>query len=214
VRAPAIGGSVVDAATGKPIASAAVQIRSTSRDLDDAPRLWRIAGTVGLLATVPSGADGRFTFATSARENLTFDVTAPGYAPARVANLPRDGAADVALKLEPGGFTVAGTVRGALDGAPFPTTAYLMDEAGPRVFRAPVAADGTFAFRGIPSGTFRAYADRDDRPLFSGLLGDAAHAACDHLHAEGRGIEVTVGADVDGVALELGEKTPFPGFTG
>jgi len=171
---------------------AIVQARSVSRDHDDVPRLWKLAGTVGLLASVRSDETGGYRFDLSTRDEVALTVDPP------------DGET----------FRVAGLVTGPVEGPPFTTTVYLMEDSdqtspGERVFRARVQSQGSFAFTEIPAGTYRAYVDRDDRALFSGLYGTSAHAIVDRLHAPGRGQRLDVHANISDLELEFNHPTVF-----
>ncbi len=203
--APPISGRVIDGASGAPIRGAAVRVARTSRDLDDLPLLWRIAGSVGHVGGATTDADGRFDVASSAWERIRVEVDAPGYARlvATYARTATDG-----LELEVAtGHAVSGRVNDARPGH----FVYLQHAAIPAVRGTPVRVDGSFRFEHVPSGAHRVYVDRDDRDLFSARWPDHAHALAGEIHgARDDAREITVATDVDDLVLDAVRTAPRP----
>ena len=151
-QAVAVRGRVTDGG-GEPLAGATVRVAAEGHSA--ASREMRAADWIAPLTATSDGDGG---FAVRARTGESFDVRveAAGRAPVTVRGIPRG--AWLSLHALPG-HTLAGNVRRAADGRPVAGALVVACDADALDFgrqaclSVTAAADGSFAFEGLPVGT-------------------------------------------------------------
>lgn len=146
-----VRGTVVDAATGTPIAGARIAIESgamrASRSLAD--KLIAIGSTYA-----STDAKGEFTLAHVAPGAYSIAVVKPGYAARAFAGLgvSADGVAGLRIELTPGEAVLTLTVQVGAERAVQGSFAVLRNAAGADVGLVGIPIEGTVDFKGLAAG--------------------------------------------------------------